>query len=259
MTYAAVAIGGASIVGGLVSSSASRKLQKEQLALQRDQFNFAKDRYNNYQSKYGDIEQAQIDSAKKGVIADLQGVTNRANTDVATQYANAQAQQARQMQRMGINPNSGRAQALSSQTALDQAKTAAANVTTGRENERRYADTQTRALRQQALNTGLSQMNMAANNMNSASNAMANTYGQMAANESAQAGQFFNTAGAIGGKYLGGLSSSPATTAAPVTSGVPLATAGLTNPSAAQQGITLAKNTNGLINGLTTGLNGLNY
>jgi hypothetical protein len=46
MTMAAVAVGGASLLGGIISSKSSKKTAKEALALQREQFEFNKKRYN---------------------------------------------------------------------------------------------------------------------------------------------------------------------------------------------------------------------
>ena len=58
-----------------------------------------------------DLRTRWLLTPRRGVIADLEGVTNRASTDVATQFANAEDARLRNMQRMGINPNSGRADA----------------------------------------------------------------------------------------------------------------------------------------------------
>ena len=45
----------------------------------------------------------------------------QALADTQTQFSNAQAQQQRGLARMGVNPNSGRAQALANQTSIAQA------------------------------------------------------------------------------------------------------------------------------------------
>ena len=50
-----------------------------------------------------------------------EGLVNQALADTQAQFSNAQAQQQRDLARMGINPNSGRAMALGNQTAIAQA------------------------------------------------------------------------------------------------------------------------------------------
>lgn len=207
MTMAAVAIGGSvlSAVGGLSSSRSSRKSAKEALALQREQFEFNKKRYNDYKAMYGGLEQMQVDAANKGVVADLGGVTSRATGDVATQFTNAEEAQRRQQQRLGINPNSGRADAMGRQTGISKALAMAGNITTNREGERRNAEQQTWNRRAQVNQTGIAQMNGSFGDMNQSSNAMANTMNQQSAQQSQQAGALFGAAGVIAGQYLGGL------------------------------------------------------
>jgi hypothetical protein len=50
------------------------------------------------------------------------GLVNQALADTQAQFSNAQAQQQRGLARMGVNPNSGRFQALGAQMAIEQAK-----------------------------------------------------------------------------------------------------------------------------------------
>ena len=205
MTMAAVAVGGASLLGGLSSSRSSKKTAKQALALQREQFEFNKKRYNDYKAMYGGLEQMQVDAAKKGVIADLGGVTARAVGDVATQFTNAEEAQRRSQQRMGINPNSGRADAMGRQMGLSKALAMAGNITTNREGERRNAEQQTWNRRDSVNRMGIAQMNGSFGDMNQSSNAMANTMNQQSAQQAQQAGALFGAAGNIAGQYLGGL------------------------------------------------------
>lgn len=190
---------GASLIGGLSGSKSSKKLAKQQLALQQAMFDFQKQRYNDYKTRYGGLEQQMVDDAKKGVVADLAGVTNRASADVATQFSNAEDARVRNMQRMGINPNSGRADAIASRNAIAQSLAAAGNITTGREAERRNADQQTWARRAHVTQQGINQMNGAASGMTQAQSAMADTYGQMAQRKASQAGSMFGAAGLLAG------------------------------------------------------------
>ena len=218
MTMAAVAIGGGSLLGGLISSRSSKKSAKQALALQREQFEFNKKRYNDYKTMYGGLEQMQVDAANKGVVADLGGVTSRAVGDVATQFTNAEEAQRRSQQRMGINPNSGRADAMGRQMGLSKALAMAGNITTNRETERRNAEQQTWNRRSEVNRNGIAQMNGSFGDMNQSSNGMVSSLNQQSAQQAQQAGALFGAAGSIAGQYLGGLSkptAAPETTVAP--------------------------------------------
>ena len=219
-------LAGASLISGIAGSRSSKKLAKEQLRLQREMFDFQKQRYDEHRARYGGLEDQMVADAKKGVIADLAGVTNRASTDVATQFANAEDERLRNMQRMGINPNSGRADAIASRNAIAKSLAAAGNITAGREAERRNADNQTWARRSAVTNLGVQQMNEAANGMESAQGRMADTYGQMAANSASQAGAMYGAAGSLigSGAFDGIFSGRSATT--PTTTPV----AGISKP-----------------------------
>ena len=207
-------LAGASLIGGIAGSRSSKKLAKEQLRLQREMFDFQKQWYDEHRARYGGLEDQMVADAKKGVIADLAGVTNRASTDVATQFANAEDERLRNMQRMGINPNSGRADAIASRNAIAKSLAAAGNITAGREAERRNADNQTWARRSAVTNLGVQQMNEAANGMESAQGRRADTYGQMAANSASQAGAMYGAAGSLigSGAFDGIFSGRSATT-----------------------------------------------
>lgn len=192
-------IAGASLISGIAGSRSSKKLAKEQLRLQREMFDFQKQRYDEYKARYGGLEDQMVADAKKGVIADLAGVTNRASTDVATQFANAEDARLRNMQRMGINPNSGRADAMAARNSVAQSLAAAGNITTGREAERRNADNQTWLRRSAVTDLGVRQMSGAAQDMNSAQDSMASTYGNMANNAASQAEALYGAAGSLVG------------------------------------------------------------
>lgn len=205
MQAVAVGVGGVSLLGGIASSRSSKKTAKQALALQREQFEFNKKRYNDYKTMYGGLEQMQVDAANKGVIADLGGVTSRAVGDVATQFTNAEEAQRRSQQRMGINPNSGRADSMGRQMGLSKALAMAGNITTNREGERRNAEQQTWNRRDSVNRMGIAQMNGSFGDMNQSSNGMVNTLNQQSAQQAQQAGALFSAAGGIAGQYLGGL------------------------------------------------------
>lgn len=188
---------GASLIGGITGSRSSRRENKRARELQEAMFAFERQRYNDFKAKYGDIEDQLVADAKKGVIADLDGVTSRAAADVATQFGNAEQSRLRNMQRMGINPNSGRADALASRNAVAKSLASAGNITTGREAERRNAEQQTWNRRSGVAQFGAGLMQNAANGMNNAMGAMANTAAQQSANQASQAGALFGAAGQL--------------------------------------------------------------
>lgn len=241
-------IAGASLISGIAGGRSAKKMQKEALALQREQFNFQRQRYLDYKAKYGGLEDQLIADAKKGVVADLQGVTNRAAADVATQFGNAEDARLRNMQRMGINPNSGRADAMASRNAVAKSLAAAGNITTGREAERRNADNQTWARRSAVTNLGARQMNGAADGMESAQGRIADTYGQMADNSVSQARAMLGVAGSlIGDGAMDGIFSRNAST--PTTTPV----AGISRPEYLPVTTSPAQAASGFVDTLNSG------
>lgn len=243
MAYVAVATGGANLIGGLSSSRSAKKLQQQALDLQAQQLAFAKQRYNDSQAIYGGVTKQAVQDAENGVQADLGGVTSRATGDVASAFANADAMRQRNLQRLGIAPDSGRADALANQDAVQQALTQAADVTTQREAERRNAVDQTFARRQWAANLGQAQMNGDANGVANATSNMAGTYNNFANQDAGAAQGFFAGAGQALGMGLASMQpsgSSGITT--PVTSGVP--TTNVTPSAAFQAKQSAIKNSN---------------
>jgi len=217
MAYFAAGATALSAIGGVTSSKSSKKLAKEDQAIRRETLEFNKKRYADNKALYGELEKTVVAAAQKGVVADLGGVTSRAAADVKQQFANAEGSRLRNAQRMGINPNSGRAESMARQAGTAEALAAAGNITGNREAERRNAEDKT-FTRQFAVNQlGVQQMNGAAGDVNAASNALATSYGNAAAAKAAQANSFFSTAGQIAGIGLGqmGGATTPATPATP--------------------------------------------
>lgn len=202
MPAAAVAAG-VSVIGGIASARSSRKEAKKARRLARDQLNFAKQRYSDFKSLYGDIEKQLVADAKKGVVADLGGVTSRAAADVAQQFENAEGERLRNAQRLGINPNSGRAESTARQLGLGKATASALNITKNRENERRSAEEKTWQRRESVGRMGIGLMNGAADDVTRGMGNIQSIHQQNSANQAAQAGQFFGAAGSIVGMGLG--------------------------------------------------------
>jgi hypothetical protein len=206
---AGAVLGGASLVSGIFSSNKAAKAQKQAIALQRDTLDFNKQKYAENQALYGGINQQMVDDAKKGVTADLQGVSDRASNDVAVQYQNAQDANLRAEQRMGINPNSGRADSTMQKTALAQALAASGNITKARENERVNADNQTYARRSAVYQSGNQQLNNDSNAVNNASQNLASGYQNQSNQENANAGQAFGAAVGLGLKAYDAYKATP--------------------------------------------------
>lgn len=234
---AAVAVVG--IVGGLSGKKSAKKDRRAELALQRETLDFNKQRYSDFKSLYGDLEQQLVAGAKEGVKADLAGVSDRAAADVAVQFQNAEGERLRNQQRLGINPNSGRAEAGARQLSLARAVTEAGNVTVNREQERRSAEEQTWNRRWQVGNLGVQQMNGAAHDMAGSMQTMAAGYGRSADQKMQQAGQMFSMAGqaagmGMAGAFKGGGGQNTTTTptlSAPDAGGnAPLQTSSLSQP-----------------------------
>lgn len=237
---------GMSLLGGITGSRGSKKEAKRARELQEAMFAFQQKRYNDFKQKYGGIEDALVADANKGVTADLAGVTNRAAADVATQFGNAEDARLRNMQRMGINPNSGRADALAARNAVAQSLASAGNITTGREAERRNAEQQTYDRRKFALNFGAGQMSDAMAGMTNATNNMTNIHSNAAAQQGAQAGSFFGAAGdLIGGMIGSGKAAGATPTASPV--------AGISLPQYLPPSASKAQAATGLVDNMLSG------
>lgn len=174
MTWAMVGAAAISTIGGLVGGKSAKKLQKEALELERQNLAFNQQRYNDYQSKYGGLIDLVIGQAEKGVDADLGRVTSEASADTATAFANSKQALDNQNQRMGINPNSGRADSNNRQLALGQAVATAGNVTNARNKERQYAEDATWDRRFGVYQQGNSLITGAANNVSNSMSNMAN-------------------------------------------------------------------------------------
>jgi len=221
MAYFAAGATALSAIGGIASSKSSKKLAKEDQAIRRETLEFNKKRYADNKALYGELEKTVVAAAQKGVVADLGGVTSRAAADVKQQFDNVEEGRLRNAQRMGINPNSGRADSMARQAETAEALAAAGNITGNREAERRNAEDKT-FTRQFAVNQlGVQQMNGAAGDVNAASNALATSYGNAAAQKAAQANSFFSTAGQVAGIKLGQMGNT-STGAVAQTTGAPL-------------------------------------
>lgn len=189
MSWVAVGVGAMSTIGGLFGSSSAKKAQKEANRIARDTLNFNKQRYNDYNQQYGGLIDMVVSEAEEGVDADLGRVTSEANADTATAFANARQALDNQNQRMGINPNSGRAESNERQFALNQAVATAGNVTNSRNKERQFADDATWNRRYGVYQQGNAMLNGAAASVENSMSNLSNSYANSAANQSNMANQ----------------------------------------------------------------------
>lgn len=215
MSWAMVGIAGVSAIGGLFGNKSAKKLQKQSIQLQRDKLNFDQKRYDDYQKQYAGINDLVISEAQQGVTADLGRASSEASADTATAFKNAQTALDNQNQRMGINPNSGRADSNNRQLALSQAIATAGNVTNSRNNERKTASDQTWNRRYAVYGSGINLVNNAANSVNNSTNALAETYNSQAASEGAAANQALGLGASLGIQALSNYMT-PKTTTIPV-------------------------------------------
>lgn len=174
MTWAMVGAAAISTMGGIFGGKSAKKLQKEALELERQNLAFNKKRYEDYQNKYGGLIDLVVGQAEKGVDADLGRVTSEASADTATAFANSKQALDNQNQRMGINPNSGRADSNNRQLALGQAVATAGNVTNARNTERKYASDTTWNRRAMVYQQGNSLITGAAGDVSNGMSNMAN-------------------------------------------------------------------------------------
>lgn len=200
---AMIGLGAISLISGFAGSKSAKKDRRAMIALQQQGLDFSKQRYNDYKSLYGDLEKKLVDSANKGVKADIKGVTTRAVGDVNKAFSSAEQGNVMRNQRYGINPNSGRAEAASRDTATNKALATATLVNTNRETERRNALDETYRRQRDVTGLGINQMNNSAGDYSAGLNGMADSYRQSASDKAANAGRSFGAAGQLIGMGIG--------------------------------------------------------
>ena len=188
----AVIGGAAGFLGGKEKDKAEKEARAQQnkangysdasLALQKEQMEIAKKRQEDYDKTYGPIEKGYLSLVTQGVKPDIEGVTTRAIGDVNTQFANSEAARLRQMQRTGVNPNSGRADSLGRQLSLSRALALAGTVNQTRQQEMDRAKDLTYARYSDANQVGINKLNNAQSNVNSAATALSQTYANQSSN-----------------------------------------------------------------------------
>lgn len=178
------------VIGGAAGFLGDRDQKKQQqkadqansqaLGLQQQQYDDVKKRQEDYDKTYGPIEKGYLSLVTQGVKPDIDGVTTRAIGDVNTKFANSEAARLRQMQRTGVNPNSGRADAMGRDLSLSRALALAGGINQSRQQEMDRAEDLTFARYQDANQTGINKLNGVQSNIDSASTALSKTYANRA-------------------------------------------------------------------------------
>lgn len=197
------------VIGGAAGFLGDKEQKKQQqkadgysdasLALQKEQMEIAKKRQEDYDKTYGPIEQGYLSLVTQGVKPDIEGVTTRAIGDVNTQFANSEAARLRQMQRTGVNPNSGRADSMGRQLSLSRGLALAGGINQSRQQEMDRAKDLTYARYSDANQVGINKLNNAQSNVNSASTALSQTYANKATQSQDNANSAANSWADLGG------------------------------------------------------------
>lgn len=187
-------------LGGLASGNAQDKAQKSanksnaaSLDLQKQQLASAKKREEDYDTYYKPIEDDYLEAVKKGITPDYAQVTQDAIGDVESQFANTGAASLRSMQRLGVNPNSGRADAIGRDLSLSKALARVGAINNARRQESNRAEDLTFARQQDALTLGVNKLNNAQAASSSAATSLSQTYANKANQATANGAAAANT------------------------------------------------------------------
>lgn len=108
-------------------------IARERADLGRDAYEFGRERWQDYRDLYRPTEEAMLDMAGRGPQYDR--AVSQAMADVRTAQGNEMDQNARMLQRYGMNPNSGRFAEAGENRSMQQAAQAAQAATKARRQE----------------------------------------------------------------------------------------------------------------------------
>ncbi|HYE70283.1 MAG TPA: hypothetical protein VD932_02040 [Aquabacterium sp.] len=172
-----------------------------QMGIAQDQRDRATDTWNFYQSQGRPmVQRAFADANQYDGEENLAAARGRAAATVEQQFSNIQGQQTRALQRLGINPNSGKFLALQQRLATDKALALTGAANNADEQRRQGAI----GLRQNAANLAQgfpAQVNGQAGSSSAAGNAALNGNASIAGQNLAVAGQALGGMSAAGGIY----------------------------------------------------------
>jgi hypothetical protein len=154
---------------------------RQQMGMSQRAEERADDTYNFYKNVGRPVVEQSINESRDwDNAANIQAARGRATADVQSAFSNADAQSNRNLNRMGISPNSGKMLAMNQQNAVMKA-TALAGASNNAGENRRMQGVQ---MRQQASN-------------------LAQGFPAQSMGQAGQAGQFGSSAAGIGGQGLG--------------------------------------------------------
>lgn len=183
---------GASLIASDNASSAASSAAQGSNELAHEQAKIANDLHQYWQQQYQPLETSLIHSTAKGLKPDYAGVTGRASADVLNSFSKARAMSRRNLERMGVNPNSGAYMDQQRIMGVNQAANEAGAINRARTNERNTINDVNFSRRLALTNLGRGLPAQASQGLSSASGELARSaqmYGQAAG----------NTARAIGG------------------------------------------------------------
>ena len=193
---------GLGLLSGRKKDKQAQQASDQSIGIQRDQLAFDQKRYEEAQKQYKPIEDSLLAMAMKSQNPDIEGVTTKVIGDVNSQFAGAEAARLRQMQRMGVNPNSGRADSLGRQLSLTRALALAGGINSSRQKEIERADN-TNWERLYNTNTlGANKMNGVTNSLASSKDALSRTYGNQSNLYRDQASGMYQASGQLAGGML---------------------------------------------------------
>ncbi len=196
---------GLGLLTGNKKDKQAKKASDESIGIQKDQLAFDQKRYEEANKMYSPIESSLLSRVMQDYKPNYQEVTTNAIGDVNTQFANTEDARIRAMQRMGVNPNSGRAESLARQFSLSKGAALAGAINTSRTTERNRADTVGWERLYNTMTLGANKMNGVTNSLATSKDALSRTYGNRADLYRDQASGMYQASGQLAGGMLSGL------------------------------------------------------
>lgn len=197
--WIAAGLAGAGMLFGANQSGKSAEALEERNEILEDQLEFAKKRYDAYKKQYGPVEDRLVADAMAAGEGDYERVTSAAAENVASQFDAQRGEQERNMQRLGIDPSSGRFSGAQRQAGLQEAAATAGAVNRARTQERAQTEQREDRLRSQAAQFGLTKGANAQEMMSSARRGLAQAKGDQAQMHQNAAQSAFQGAGQLVG------------------------------------------------------------
>ena len=196
---------GLGLLAGNKKDKQAKKASDESIGIQKDQLAFDQKRYEEANKMYSPIESSLLSRVMQDYKPNYQEVTTNAIGDVNTQFANTEDARIRAMQRMGVNPNSGRAESLARQFSLSKGAALAGAINTSRTTERNRADNVGWERLYNTMTLGANKMNGVTNSLASSKDALSRNYGNRADLYRDQASGMYQVSGQLAGGMLSGL------------------------------------------------------